>query len=377
MGPSPSRLGSLIPTIAVARPTRDPSPFIVRRGTTVADVIRCIDSNEEGIALLVGDGERLVDTITDGDVRRAFLSGCKLDDTAEQLLERGKPADEMDGPTVATTDMAENELLHLMTSAGIRQIPILDGSGRVVDIAFMHDLVEVFEDNLEAIVMAGGLGSRLLPLTEQLPKPLLPVGDKPVMERLLTQLRTAGITEVHVAVHHMSDKIEKHFGDGSDLGVHLSYMVENKPLGTAGSLRSLAKSKDPFLVINADIITTLSYRALVAYHREHQADITVAVRQYEVAVPYGVLECDGPRVTGIQEKPVSTFLVNAGIYLVEPDAVRHIPENGAFDMTDLVNEVLRAGGIVHAFPIHEYWIDVGQHEDYAAVQRAFQEGTLD
>lgn len=361
----------------MGRPRKDVSSFMVRGDSSIADVIRCIDTNAEGLALLVDVEGKLVDTLTDGDIRRGLLKGADLEDSASFLLERGKPAPHADGPTVAREDASDAELLRLMTERTVRQIPILDQAGRVVDITFMHELVEELEEHPEAILMAGGRGSRLLPLTEKVPKPLLPIGDKPVMERIIRQLRGAGIRKVNVAVHHMSEKIASHFGDGSRLGVDLTYVTEDKPLGTAGSLRRLVGAKEPFIVINADIVTTLNYRALLAYHREHRADISVAVRRYEVSVPYGVLNCDGARVTGLAEKPVTTFLVNAGIYLVEPHVTRLIPENEPFDMTDLVNEVLKSNGSVCAFPVHEYWLDVGRHEDYATAQEAFEEGFLE
>ena len=361
----------------MGRTPKDISLFTVDRDSPIADVIRRIDSNGEGLALLVDDDGRLVATITDGDIRRALLNRAALEDPAAVLLGQEKRGPHSDGPTVATQDMPDADLLHLMTEKVVRQVPILDTEGRVIDITFMHELVEELEEHSEAIVMAGGVGSRLLPLTEKVPKPLLPIGDKPVMERIIDQLQGAGIRKVNVAVHHMSDKIASHFGDGSHLGVDLTYVTEDKPLGTAGSLRKLAGATEPFIVINADIVTTMSYRAFLAYHREHGAEITVAVRRYEVSVPYGVLHCDRARVTGLAEKPVTSFLVNAGIYLVEPRVIRFIPENEPFDMTDLVTKVLESNGSVCAFPVHEYWLDVGRHEDYASAQEAHQKGFLE
>ena len=364
------------PRNRMTRSGTDLGVFCVAATATIGDAVRCIDANGEGLAIVLTDDGHLMDTVTDGDVRRALLAGAALDAPVKALLEIGKRAPHDKGPVTAPKTLSDADLLQMMTEKVIRQLPLVDEHGELVDIAFMHELVEELEEDPVAILMAGGRGARLLPLTEKVPKPLLPIGDKPVMERIISQLREAGIKKMNVAVHHKSEQISSHFGNGSRFGVELTYVAEDKPLGTAGSLRALGQLTEPFIVINADIVTTLSYKALIAYHREHKADITVAVRRYEIAVPYGVLECDGPQINRLVEKPVTTVLVNAGIYLVEPRVTKLIPEDEHFDMTDLVSRVLESGGSVVAFPIHEYWLDIGRHEDYSSAQRAFREGLL-
>jgi len=188
------------------------------------------------------------------------------------------------------------------------------------------------------------------------------------MEIVLQRLREAGITQVTVATHHKPEKIVEHFGDGKEFGVELSYATEKRPLGTAGGLGALAPPTETTLVVNGDILTQLDYRAMVTYHREHQADLTVAVRQYDLKVPYGVIECDGPTVRRLSEKPVLGLFVNAGIYLLEPGVYQHIPNGQRFDMTDLIQRLLRAGRSVVSFPICEYWLDIGQQADYQQAQ---------
>jgi NDP-sugar pyrophosphorylase family protein len=217
--------------------------------------------------------------------------------------------------------------------------------------------------------MAGGFGSRLRPLTDQIPKPMLPVGDRPLLERTIARLRDSGIRTVNVTTHHLADQIKSHFGDGEAMGVDIHYVSEERPLGTCGGLRLVEELKEPVLVINGDILTGVNFGDLVGFHRKVGADATVCVRKYEVQVPYGVVEVDGTWLRGVKEKPSVGFFVNAGIYLLEPTVQRFIPEGERFDMTDLIARLLAEGRPVATFPIVEYWLDVGQPADYAQAQR--------
>jgi NDP-sugar pyrophosphorylase family protein len=224
--------------------------------------------------------------------------------------------------------------------------------------------------------MAGGSGTRLRPLTEDLPKPMLPIGGRPLMERLVEQLQQAGIRQVNVTTHYKPEKIVEHFGDGHAFGVEMRYVNEDRPLGTGGALGLIAPPQETLLVINGDIVTQVSFRAMLAFHQEHQAKMTVAVRRYEVQVPYGVVECEGSQVRQLREKPQLGFLVNAGIYLLEPSVYEFIPHGQHFNMTDLIQWVLEAGQTVVSFPIREYWLDIGQHPDYVQAQDDVRNGRL-
>ena len=271
-------------------------------------------------------------------------------------------------PVGATLPNSPSRLLRLMNERGIRQVPLLDESGRVVDIALLQDLIKEYEVPLKTVVMAGGFGTRLRPLTDELPKPMLPVGDKPVLELILSQLHDAGISKVQLTTHYKPEAIKQHFGDGTKFGVEIQYINEDQPLGTAGALGAVAVSEEPMLVLNGDVLTQVDFRAMVAFHREHAAELTVGVRQYDFQVPYGVIQCDGPQVRGIEEKPTLNFFVNAGIYLLEPSAHRSIPAAQKFDMTDLIEKLKVEGRNVVAFPIVEYWMDIGRHVDYEQAQ---------
>ena len=255
-----------------------------------------------------------------------------------------------------------------MNERGVRQIPLLDENEKIVDIALLQDLIKEYEVPLKAVIMAGGFGTRLRPLTDDLPKPMLPIGDKPVLELIVSQLHDAGISKVQLTTHYKPEVIKQHFGDGTKFGVEIQYLNEDQPLGTAGALASVAVSEEPMLVLNGDVLTQVDFRAMVAFHREHKAELTVGVRQYDFQVPYGVIQCDGPQVRGIEEKPTLNFFVNAGIYLLEPSAHRSIPAAQKFDMTDLIEKLKMEGRNVVAFPVIEYWMDIGQHSDYKQAQ---------
>jgi dTDP-glucose pyrophosphorylase/CBS domain-containing protein len=327
----------------------------------------CIDRGSCGIALVVDQERHLLGTITDGDVRRAVLAGTSIEQPVSLLLE-GKISTQYPKPVTAFPKTDRKTLIALMQEHVLRQIPILDNDGRIVDLVMMDDLIPTQDLPLQAVIMAGGLGTRLRPLTQDVPKPMLPVGGKPLMERLIEQLRQVGIRRVNVTTHYKSEKISEHFGDGSSYGVELNYVNEDKPLGTGGALGLIDAPKGPLLVINGDILTSVDFRAMLAYHKEQQAVMTIAVRQYEIKVPYGVIECKGPRVSALKEKPQMLFLVNAGVYLLEPKVYEFIPNGEHFNMTDLIQWLLNSDHTIASFPIIEYWLDIGQLADYEQAQ---------
>ena len=296
--------------------------FLVRADASIREAIEAIDRSGAGIALLV-DGERhLLGTVTDGDVRRAILASVSTDASAAVLLEH-RPV-EYRQPTVAMVETDRSEVLRLMQARAIRQVPILDDEGRVVDLVLQSDLVGQPELPLSAVVMAGGYGTRLQPLTEDMPKPMLPVGGRPLVERIVDQLRAAGIRHVNMTTCYKSEVIAEHFGDGQQFGIEISYVHERQPLGTAGALGLMDPPEEPLLVINGDILTQVSFSAMFDFHQEHEAEMTVAVRKYEYQVPYGVVETEGAQISQLVEKPSYQFFVNAGIYLLEPTVHRYV-----------------------------------------------------
>lgn len=349
--------------------------FCLTPDRTIRDAIATINRNTKGIALLTDAGDRLLGTVTDGDIRRAMLAGISLDAPVNELLAR--KVERYVRPVTAPVDASDATLLQLMHEHGVHQIPLLDLTGRVVNLATMDDLRGEEPLPMQAVIMAGGFGKRLRPLTEDLPKPMLPVGDRPLMERTIEQLRSAGIRRVNVTTHYLPEKITEHFGDGAAFGVELNYVSEETPLGTAGALGLIAAPNEPLLVINGDVLTRVNFRAMLAYHREHHAEMTVGVREFIMQVPYGVVDAEAGIVSAVREKPDVHFLVNAGIYLLEPSVYQFIEPGAPADMPDLIHRLLDAGRVVSSFPIHEYWLDIGRHDDYLRAQVDAREGTFD
>ena len=249
----------------------------------------------------------------------------------------------------------------------MRHLPLIDSHGQVAGVAVVKagDIAEKKIENLpvEAVIMAGGFGTRLRPFTDNMPKPMLPIAGRPLMERTIERLQKSGINRINITTHYLPEKITEHFGTGKRFGVELNYVSEDQPLGTAGSLGLVGETDEPLLVMNGDILTRVDYKELYDFHKKNGAALTVGVRQYEFKVPYGVIEANDGIVKMLKEKPSYNFLVNAGIYLLEPSVRKLIPPDVRFDMTDLIDQLMQTGGVVASFPIVEYWVDIGQHDD--------------
>ena len=339
------------------------------------DLVRCIDrSGRMSIALLTDEEGKLINVITDGDVRRGLLAGLTLGAAARELLpiKLGVPNSVAVTAPIGTTPMA---LMALMQERHVRQIPLLDELGRVADLVTLAELLPESPQALTAVIMAGGFGTRLRPMTDHTPKPMLPVGGRPVMEWIVDQLRAAGIHQVKVSTHYKPEKIMDHFGDGHAFGVEMEYVNEDRPLGTGGVLGLMDQPDDPFLVINGDVLTQIDFQKMLDFHQEHQAEMTVAVNLHQLEIPFGVVECSGPNIQALREKPCLPVLINAGIYLLQPSVHQLIPQKGErFNMTDLVQWLLDAGRTVVGFPIREYWTDIGQHASYNQAQKDHAQG---
>lgn len=353
------------------KPVENTEFLTVARTATIREALHAINRNLRGIVIVLDDAKQVLATLTDGDLRRAILGGAKLDDGIEVALREKK-----NRPVTAPHTTGHAECLHILREHQIRQLPLVDEAGCFCGMVVLDDLIPKEVVPLQAVIMAGGYGKRLHPLTQDLPKPMLPVGDRPLMEHIVEQLRESGVHRINVSTHYMPDKIVEHFGDGSAFGVEIDYVSEESPLGTAGALGLLENVKETLLIINGDILTGVDFRAMREFHQEHNAVITVGVRQYDFQVPYGVIECDEWRVKRLHEKPVFHFFVNAGIYLVEPEALKHIPKNERCDMTDLIERLTKEGLPVASFPVVEYWLDIGRHSDYERAQEDLRSGVL-
>lgn len=326
---------------------------------SIRAAVRRLDQAGTGALLLVDDAGALCGLLTDGDIRRAILQGVSFDTPVAGIA--------TSAPLVAADSVTRQDALHLMDRGReyqVNQLPLVNLAGRATGLLLRRDIVTNDELDLSALIMAGGFGTRMLPLTEQVPKPMLPVQDRPLLEWTLARLRNAGIQDVAISTHHLADRISSHFGDGAALGVALRYVHEFVPLGTAGALRLIDDVSRPMLVVNGDILTGLPFGEMLEFHRQHGAGLTVGVRRCELRLPYGVMELDGVQVRSVREKPAQGHWVNAGIYIVEPWVRSRIPPARRYDMTDLITDLLADGESVAGFPILEYWIDVGQPADY-------------
>lgn len=337
--------------------------------------MRTIEESHKGIAVVVDDEDHLIGTLTDGDIRRALLMGLALTEPVQTLLDC-KQAGPYPTPITAPVGTSREVLIELMATNSVQQLPLLDAEHRVVDLIRLRDLVMGPATPLQAVIMAGGYGRRMAELTTNLPKPMLPIGDSPLLELIIKQLRNTGIHRVNLATHFQPEKITDYFGNGERLDVEINYVREDEPLGTAGVLSLMPTPSEPLLVINGDILTNVDFVSMFTYHQDHQADLTVAVRKYEMQVPYGIIENQEWRVSGLQEKPLYEFLVNAGIYLLSPSAFAFVPKGQRFDMTDLIQILIQAGKTVACFPVHEYWLDIGRPADYSKAQQDVKDGKL-
>ena len=329
---------------------------------SMEDAIRRLDETALGVVMVVNEDGRLLGTITDGDIRRALLRHCAMECELQKIM--------FTESTVADVSQSNESLFALMKSSGLQHIPIVDDERRVIGLETLKDYLEVDRVDTPVFLMAGGFGKRLHPLTEHTPKPLLKVGQKPILEAILDQFVLAGFHNFFISTHYKAEMVRDHFGDGSRWGITIQYIHEESPLGTAGALGLLPKEKIglPLIMMNGDLLTTVDFEHLLNFHNEHGGDVTMCVREYDFQVPYGVIESDHHRVTGIVEKPVHNFFVNAGIYVLSPKVLEQVDGINYLDMPHMLETVIEQEGQVNMFPLHEYWLDIGQMEQFEKAQ---------
>lgn len=337
---------------------------VLDASATLGAAIKNLDESTLQIALVLDETGKLLGTITDGDVRRAILRGETLDAPVDRVMKVN--------PITAGPEIDRRTVMKWMRQYQIAQVPIVDADGILTGLETLTRIMRDDRGGNWVVIMAGGLGTRLRPLTENLPKPLIPVGGKPVLESIIERLAEQGFRRIFLSVNYQAEKVEAHFGDGSEFGVEISYLEENQRLGTAGALTLLPEMpSEPFLVMNADLVTAINFRRLLDFHLDQAADATMGVREYRFQVPYGVIEMSGNRITEINEKPTQSYFVNGGIYALSPSVLKYVPKGQMYDMPMLFDQLIKDKGLPAAFPIHEYWIDIGQFEDLHQAQREF------
>ena len=329
---------------------------LVSNETSIKKVLKVIDSAAAQIALVVDSNQKLLGVVTDGDVRRGILKGVGMDQPVKMIMKKNP---------ISVTRGADQELiLSKMKSKVVHQIPIIDEKGRVVGLEQIDELVWGKGVSAPVVIMAGGLGSRLKPLTNSKPKPLIEIGGKPILEMILDNLIEHQFRNFYISVNYKSEMIKRFFGNGDKWGVKIRYIHESRRMGTAGALSMLPeKPQEPFIVMNADLLTKINFRHLLDFHKEHKADITVCVREYDFQVPFGVIQTNEHLIQGIDEKPTQHFFVNAGIYVINPKLLKLLKYSCYLDMPQFIEMAKKKRRKVVAFPIHEYWLDIGHLGD--------------
>jgi dTDP-glucose pyrophosphorylase len=335
--------------------------ILIPPSTPILDSIEKIDSGSVQIALVVDEERHLLGTVTDGDVRRGILKAVPLSQPVSEIMNAT--------PIVADNSIGRSAILQLMRQWEIAQIPVLDPEGRIFGLETIAELTSVTQPDTWVVLMVGGLGQRLRPLTDDTPKPMLSVGGKPLLETIIESFARQGFYKIFLSLNYKADIFQAHFGDGSRWGVSIDYLNEDRRLGTAGALALLPeRPKDPLVVMNGDVLTSVDFRHLLDFHDQHAADATMCVREYSFQVPYGVAEIENHRLRGISEKPKHQFFVNAGIYVLAPAALDLIPADETCDMPSLFETLIAGGGAASVFPIREYWLDVGRFDDLEQAQ---------
>jgi len=332
------------------------SKSLVGISTPILQAMKIIDESSMQIALVVDSEDQLIGVVTDGDIRRGLLQGVNLDQPVDLIFNRTF--------TSVREDAGRDEILSAMHERKLRHIPVLDREGRIVDLKILDEMVQVPAKDHWVVLMAGGTGSRLLPLTEDCPKPLLKVGSKPLLETILENFIEYGFGKFYVSVNYKGEMIEAFLRDGRRWGIEIRYLREPMPMGTAGALSLIPeRPADSLIVMNGDVLTKINVRHLLDFHQVHKAAATMCVKNYRLDVPYGVVKTDQHRLTGIDEKPSHRLFVNAGLYVLEPDVLRFIPERAPCNMPDLFERLIAEKCEVVVFPVREYWIDVGRMDD--------------
>jgi dTDP-glucose pyrophosphorylase len=339
--------------------------ILAKPNDSIYDIVEIIDKSGMQIALIVDENNKLLGTVTDGDMRRALLKKIDFSRPSADIMNKSPHF-------VYDNEYNTSNILSELKKLGLRHMPIVNRNMCLVDLV-THGYDVDARDNY-AVIMVGGLGKRLRPLTENCPKPLLEINSKPVLEIVLENFIRHGFNKFYFVINYKGFMIKNHFGDGSKWGVNIDYFEENKPLGTAGALGLMKDFTDkPFVVMNGDLLTNINFDDLLNFHREHDACATMCVREYDFQVPFGVVDVNEHKLLGVEEKPVHSFFVNAGIYVLNPEVMENIPVNTKYDMPQLFDDILRKQANVASFPLREYWLDIGRVEDFEKAHKFFCE----
>lgn len=339
---------------------------LIDSGASIREVIETIDRNSLQIALVVEDN-KLIGTVTDGDIRRGLLRGINLNHNVQEIMNRT--------PITGKAGESRGSIINLMKFKQIRHIPLVDTENNIIDLVIMDDIINPPQKDNWVVLMVGGLGSRLRPLTDECPKPLLKVGGKPLLETILETYISYGFHKFYFSVNYKAEMVQNYFGNGSKWNVEIKYIYETKKLGTAGALGLIPeKPLHPLLVMNGDLLTKVNFSSLLDFHLENNSAATMCIREYDIQIPYGVVNVEKNKLLSIQEKPIHRFFVNAGIYVINPEVLDYIDKNQYLDMPSLFEKLMEnQSDRTSAFPIREYWLDIGRISDYEKANVEYME----
>ncbi len=334
--------------------------LVLSEQTTFNDALTLLDRAGNGILCVVDRENRLLGIITDGDVRRAIL---RNDLTLEGVINFS--------PESKHVSITRQEANSFLRSSNKRHLPLIDNDGTLVDLYILNSSEVRCRENT-VVIMAGGLGSRLGDLTKEVPKPMLPVGGKPILQTIIESLSEQGFGKFLISINYLGKVIEDHFGDGSDYGVNIDYLRENKRLGTAGALKLLEnRVENDFIVVNGDVLTDLNFENFLHFHMNEGAVASMCVRKYKLQVPYGVIESEEGRIIRLKEKPCHDYYVNTGIYALSHKALSFIPDGQYYDMTSLFSEIISNRLKASSYKMNDVWVDIGHVSQYEAWNKAF------
>jgi UDP-2,4-diacetamido-2,4,6-trideoxy-beta-L-gulopyranose hydrolase len=325
--------------------------LVINPESSIREALRIIESGRVGIALVLGNDDQLVGMVTDGDVRRAMLTGIDLEASSNEIVNREFVR--------APAGSNQHQIIQLIREHAVRQMPVTNARNQIQALYVQsEETVKSFSNPV--VIMAGGLGSRLAPLTDTTPKPMLAVTGKPILELLVEQLVASGFENIYISVLHLAEQIQEHFGDGTNFGCNIKYLVEQTPLGTAGCLAMLpSPATKPVLVLNGDLLTNADFASILSDHSSEKFSASQCVYQHKYQVPFGVIHEEDGKVLNITEKPTETWWINAGIYVLSPDLINSIGEPHNLSMLDLLEKGKERIGPIAAVRLMDRWLDIG------------------
>tara|TARA_B100001057_G_C22868269_1_gene957556 strand:+ start:2067 stop:3119 length:1053 start_codon:yes stop_codon:yes gene_type:complete len=328
----------------------------IRLDATIKEALKIISDGAIQIAIVVDKNGKLLGTLTDGDIRRGFLKGLNINSSVRSIIFKK--------PIIAKKNDTKEKLLKIALSKKIYQIPLVDNNNKVIGVRVLNELIKSKNKSNKVVIMAGGMGVRLRPLTKNIPKPMLKVGNKPILKIIVEKFRDSGYENFVICVNYKSKIIKNYFGDGHKFGVKIEYIQEKIRMGTAGALSLFKKKpKEPFFVINGDLLTNLDFEKMLDFHYEHNSKATMCLSEYNIESPYGEVKLERENITLIDEKPIHKFFVNAGIYILDPICLNLIPKK-FYNMPSLFNKIIAKKYKTISFPLGEYWLDIGTFNDY-------------